>query len=73
MESARKIYSAPINPRTKQLIYPGFEPGSELGWGQFVAGPTPTAFATDLFKYVVFKNPDWDYKTLNFDSDIALA
>jgi feruloyl esterase len=73
VEAARKIYSALKNPRTKQEIYPGFEPGSELGWGQFVAGPTPTTFATDLFKYVVFKNPDWDYKTLNFDSDIALA
>jgi feruloyl esterase len=73
VEAARKIYSAVRNPRTKQEIYPGFEPGSELGWGQFVAGPTPTTFATDLFKFVVFKNPDWDYKTLNFDSDIALA
>jgi feruloyl esterase len=73
VEAARKIYSPLKNPRTKQEIYPGFEPGSELGWGQFVAGPTPTTFATDLFKYVVFKNPDWDYKTLNFDSDIALA
>jgi feruloyl esterase len=73
VEAARKIYSPPKNPRTKLDIYPGFEPGSELGWGQFVAGPTPTTFATDLFKYVVFKNPDWDYKTLNFDSDVALA
>lgn len=73
VEAARKIYSALKNPRTKQEIYPGFEPGSENGWGQFVAGPTPTAFATDLFKYVVFNNPDWDYKTLNFDTDIALA
>jgi feruloyl esterase len=73
VEAARKIYSPLKNPRTRQEIYPGFEPGSELGWGQFVAGPTPTTFATDLFKYVVFKNPDWDYKTLNYDSDIALA
>ncbi|HEY4362759.1 MAG TPA: tannase/feruloyl esterase family alpha/beta hydrolase [Bryobacteraceae bacterium] len=73
VEAVRKIYTAPVNPRTKQIIYPGFEPGSELGWGQFVAGPTPTTFATDLFKYVVFKNPAWDYKTLNFDADIALA
>lgn len=73
VEAARKIYSPLKNPRTKQEIYPGFEPGSESGWGQFVAGPTPTAFATDLFKYVVFKNPDWDFKTLNFDSDVALA
>jgi feruloyl esterase len=73
VEAARKIYSPLRNPRTNEEIYPGFEPGSELGWGQFVAGPTPTAFATDLFKYVVFKNPDWDYKTLNFDSDIEMA
>ncbi len=72
VEAARKIYAAPINPRTKQIVFPGFEPGSELGW-QIVAGPTPTALATDLFKYVVFKNPGWDYKTLNFDSDVALA
>jgi feruloyl esterase len=73
VEAARKIYSPLKNPRTKQEIYPGFEPGSELGWGQFVAGPTPTTFATDLFKFVVFKNPEWDYKTLNFDSDVAMA
>jgi Tannase and feruloyl esterase len=73
VDAARKIYSDVINPRTKKLIYPGFEPGSELGWGQFVAGATPTTFATDLFKYVVFKNENWDYKTLNFDSDVALA
>src|SRR5579862_2060326 len=73
VEAARKIYSPLRNPRTKQEIYPGFEPGSEAGWGQFVAGPTPATFATDLFKFVVFKNPDWDYKTLNFDSDITLA
>ena len=73
VEAARKIYSPLRNPRTKEEIYPGFEPGSELNWAQYVAGPTPTNFATDLFKYVVFKDPTWDYKTLNFDSDIALA
>jgi feruloyl esterase len=25
------------------------------------------------FRYVVFKSPDWDFKTLNFDTDVALA
>ena len=73
VEAARKIYSALKNPRTKQEISPGFEPGSESGWGQVMAGPAPSPLGTDLFKFVVFKNPDWDYKTLNFDSDIALA
>jgi feruloyl esterase len=73
VEAARKIYSAVKNPRTKQEISPGFEPGSEAGWAKVVAGPMPSPLGTDLFKFVVFKNPDWDYKTLNFDSDIALA
>jgi tannase/feruloyl esterase len=32
LETARKILAGPVNPRTKQQIFPGFEPGSELGW-----------------------------------------
>ena len=38
VETARKIYSDVINPRTKQELFPGHEPGSELGWGT-MAGP----------------------------------
>ncbi|HEY7333282.1 MAG TPA: tannase/feruloyl esterase family alpha/beta hydrolase [Bryobacteraceae bacterium] len=73
VDAARRIYSGAVNPRTKQLIYPGLEPGSELGWDQFLAGPQPTPFALDEWKYVVFKNPNWDYRTLNFDSDVEKA
>jgi len=72
VEAARKIYGPVVNPRTKQQVFPGLSPGSELGWG-FLAGPQPTALATDHWKYVVYKDPNWDYRTLNFDSDIALA
>jgi feruloyl esterase len=46
----------------------GFERGSELGWN-----PEPVGYAVDYFKYLVFKNPGWDPKTLNFDSDLAQA
>jgi feruloyl esterase len=72
VEAARKIYSGAINPRTKQQIFPGLEPGSELDWN-VLASPKPFGIGDDFFKYVVFKDPSWDYKTLNFDSDIALA
>lgn len=72
VELAQKIYSAVKNPRTGEEIYPGFEPGSELGWANH-AGPQPLSYATDGFKYVVFKNPDWDFRTLNLDSDVTLA
>jgi feruloyl esterase len=36
-------------------------------------GPEPFSAATDQFRYVVFKNPEWDWHTLNLDSDVALA
>jgi feruloyl esterase len=72
VETAHRIYSAAKNPRTGQEIYPGLEPGSELGWA-IHAGPQPSSYAIDGFRYVTFKNPDWDYRTLNFDSDVALA
>ena len=25
------------------------------------------------FKYVLFQNPDWQWQTLNFDQDVAMA
>jgi feruloyl esterase len=72
VEAARRIYSGVANSRTKEQIFPGLEPGSELGWA-VMAGPQAFAIAQEHFKYVVFKDPSWDYRTLNFDSDIALA
>lgn len=71
VEAARKIYGPLTNPRTKQQIHPGLVPGSELGWAT-LAGPQ-LGIPLDYLKYVVFKDPNWDYRTLNFDRDIALA
>ena len=72
LEAARKIYTPATNPRTRQQIFPPLEPGSELGWA-FKAGPQPNSMAVSYWRYVVFKDPNWDYKTFNFDSDLALA
>jgi feruloyl esterase len=72
VQTVTKIYSPATNPRTKALIYPAFQPGSELGWTFFV-GPNAPGVATDLFKYETFKNPDWDWHTFDFDKDVALA
>jgi feruloyl esterase len=74
-DAALKIYSGPINPRTKEEIYSPMYPGGELGWTQLAGGAQPLGIPLDFFKYYVFKDPNWDYKTrkLNFDSDVALA
>lgn len=77
VDTARKIYAASTNPRTGREIFPGLERGSELGWAA-LAGPrpisytAPISYAEDHFKYIVFQDPNWNYKTFNFDSDVAL-
>ncbi len=69
VETARAIYATVMNRRTKKSVAPAFERGSELGWAT-MAGPKPFAIGDNLFKYVVFQDPSWDYKTFNFDSDL---
>jgi feruloyl esterase len=71
VETARKIYSPAVNPRTKERIFPGFEPGSEKGWG-FAASAQPPQLTLTGLRNRVFKDPNWDYKAFNFDSDVAL-
>ena len=50
-------------------------PGSELGWAQLAGGEAPLGIPVEFFKYYVFKDPNWDYKTrpVDFDKDVALA
>jgi feruloyl esterase len=73
VEAARKIYAGARNPRTGAQIFPGLEPGSELVWGPLAGGPKPFGISDSHFKYVVFRDPNWDFRALNFDSDVALA
>jgi len=67
-DGARRIYAGPSNPRTGAHIFPGLERGSELGWN-----PVPVGYAVDYFKYIVFKDPNWDPKSLNYDADVERA
>jgi feruloyl esterase len=73
VEAVKKIYAGPSNPRTAKQIFPGLEPGSELGWAAMAGGPQPFGITDDHFKYVVFKDPKWDFRTLDFDRDVELA
>jgi len=72
VQAVRKMYSGAVNPRTKKLIYPGMAPGSELGWDP-VRGLQPVPIAEGYFQYVVFKDPNWNYRMLDFDSGVDLA
>jgi pimeloyl-ACP methyl ester carboxylesterase len=74
----------------KGPIYPGFSPVAECvpsEWVAWLTGPAPAlanshvpdltfAFSTQIFKFLIFNDPDWDYSKYefsNFDKDTRLA
>jgi feruloyl esterase len=75
VSAARKIYSPVVNPRTGERIFGPLMPGSERSWTGAVTGQLPSSYAIDFFKYLVFKDPEWDVlkRPLNYDGDLALA
>jgi feruloyl esterase len=72
VEAARAIYAAVKDERTNKPAFPGYERGSEPGW-KVMAGPQPFKIGEDMFKFVVFRDPAWNFKTFNFATDVALA
>lgn len=69
--AARQIYAGPKNSR-RQSLFPGLEPGSEMGWAT-LSGPKPMALADETYKYLVFQDPSWNYLTFNPERDMARA
>ena len=69
--AVKTIYSPATNPRTGAELFSSLVPGTELGWGTQAQGPEPAANIYDQYRYVVFKDPNWDWKTFDFDKDAA--
>src|SRR5262249_32767428 len=70
VDAVKKIYSPAVNPRTGKELFSSFVPGTELGWGVQAQGPEPSANIYDQYRYVVFKDQNWDWKTFDFDKDV---
>jgi len=71
VDLARKIYAGPKDAQGRQLA-PGLEPGSEMGWSTLI-GPKPMSLAVETYQLLVFKNPNWDYRTIDAQKDFARA
>jgi feruloyl esterase len=68
--AAQKMYSPPLNSRTGKPLSARLTAGTELGWGEQALGPQPNANINDHYRFVVFKDPNWDWKTFDFDRDL---
>ena len=73
VETAKVVMSPVKNRQTGEEIFPGFAPGTELGWSRMLSGPDPYANAIEQFKYIVYKDPKWDWRTFNLERDVAAA
>jgi feruloyl esterase len=77
----RKIYSGPENPRSGERIFPGYAMGTEAGprgWSTWIVPPAAAGglqadFGNSYYGQAVFEDPNWDFRKLNFDGDVAFG
>jgi feruloyl esterase len=78
--AVRKVYAGPRNPRTGEQIIAGYSPGSESpegdnwagGWKMYITDRNEP-MRLDFWRYWIFNDPKWDWRTFDFDSDLAYA
>jgi Tannase and feruloyl esterase len=73
----QKVYEGPKNPRTAASVFPGFARGSEASWIGIVRVPSREGAGglglISYFSNLVFENPEWDFRTFDFDGDMTKA
>lgn len=79
VDAAKKMYDGLRSPKTGEPIYTGWPRGSEAfgdspiqSWGTYVTDPKEP-MRLGFFKYFLFHDPNWDYRTIDWDRDLAYA
>ena len=72
VQTAQTITS-PATTTAGQVVFPRLEPGTELRWDRLAGGPRPADIFVDQFRYVVYQDPDWDWRTFDLQRDSARA
>ncbi len=77
--AAQRMYDGTKSRTTGKLIYTGWPRGSEgfgenasQGWRQYVIDPKEPS-RVGFFKYWLFHDPNWDFRTIDWDRDLAFA
>lgn len=69
VEAVKKIYGGTRRARTEVELFPGWAPGSELGWRGYITDAKEPA-RLGLFTGWAFHDPQWNPRTFDFDRDI---
>jgi feruloyl esterase len=73
VQSVKTILGPFKSPSTGEVLFGSYQPGTELAWGLLIGGPDPYDTALDQFRYMVFDDPKWDWRTFDVDRDLAKA
>jgi feruloyl esterase len=72
VESVKKVYRGAKNPRTGEQIFAGWARGTEASWAPYFVDPVE-ARRNEFWRLWVFNDPNWDWRTFDFDRDLAYA
>ena len=80
VQAVKDIWSGPTNA-AGDVLYPGLVPGGEAdpgGWARWVTGPdrfrsTHYLAANDFMRFMVFGDPDWNFRSWDYDRDLPTA
>lgn len=72
VQSAQTLVS-PARTAKGEVLFPRLEPGTELRWARLAGGPNPGELFLDQFRYLVYPNTNWDWRTFDLERDAAKA
>jgi feruloyl esterase len=79
VEAIRKVYAGAKNPRTGEQIFAGWSKGSESfgdsaiqSWSLYLLDP-PEPMRVDALRHFLFHDPNWDWRTIDWDRDVQYA
>jgi len=71
VESVKRMYS-PARTKTGEAIFPGKDPGSELGWNAISGGTQPAGVSLGSFR-VAYSDSNWDWRNFDLDRDLKVV
>lgn len=72
VKTAQTIISPAADAEGK-VYFPRLEPGTELAWARLAGGPEPAPLFLDQFRYVVYHDSNWDWRSFDIARDAAKA
>ncbi|HEY7292216.1 MAG TPA: tannase/feruloyl esterase family alpha/beta hydrolase [Vicinamibacterales bacterium] len=79
VDAVKKMYDGLKSPKTGEQIFTGWPRGSEgfgeqpiQSWRTYVMDP-PEPMRAGFFRYFLFHDPNWDWRTIDWDRDLAYA